>query len=111
AGPDLPAHGPLRREAVGARVMTARSMRPRLDTSGARDFFADSRNQMKVVAALIVATIIYGAFYNDIRQNSPLAPLFEALPFPSVNVLIVMCYYGILALGLNIVVGFAGLLD
>src|SRR6185369_1119452 len=30
---------------------------------------------------------------------------------PSVNNLIVMCYYAILALGLNIVVGFAGLLD
>ncbi len=71
---------------------------------GARD------GQLRIVLVLIVVTILYGATYNDLRQGA-LRPVFEALPLPSVNVLIVMFYYAILALGLNIVVGFAGLLD
>lgn len=75
-----------------------------------RNYVANRDGQLRVVAVLIVATVVYGAFYNDLRQG-PLRPLFEALPMPSVNVLIVMFYYAILALGLNIVVGFAGLLD
>jgi branched-chain amino acid transport system permease protein len=75
-----------------------------------RALLADRTGQSRIVLFLIVATIVYGAFYNDMRQGA-LRPLFEALPLPSVNVLIVMFYYAILALGLNIVVGFAGLLD
>ena len=70
----------------------------------------DPRLQIRIVAVLVVVTIIYAAFYNDLR-NGALRPIFEVLPFPSTNTLIVMCYYAILALGLNIVVGFAGLLD
>ena len=73
-------------------------------------FLADRSGQNRAVLVLIVVTVVYAAFYNDLRQGA-LRPLFEALPMPSVNILIVMFYYAILALGLNIVVGFAGLLD
>ncbi len=77
---------------------------------GLRVAVGDPRRQVRIVAALIVVTIVYAFLYNDLRQGA-LKPLFETLPFPSVNTLIIMCYYAILALGLNIVVGFAGLLD
>jgi branched-chain amino acid transport system permease protein len=75
-----------------------------------RATLSDRDGQKRVTLVLIVVTMLYGLGYNDLRQG-PLQPLFEALPLPSVNVLIVMFYYAIMALGLNIVVGFAGLLD
>ena len=61
----------------------------------------DRRNQT-IVAALLVAAMVYPFVANAIPS---------VLPLPTVNNLIVMCYYAVLALGLNIVVGFAGLLD
>ena len=70
----------------------------------------DSRRQMRVVAILVVVTVVYALFYRDLQQG-PVRQIFEYVPLPSVNTLIIMCYYAILALGLNIVVGFAGLLD
>jgi len=92
--------------------MTAQNMPSggRLRMAGFRERLADPKSQVPILAVLIVIAVLYAAFYNDLRQGV-LRPIFEALPFPSTNVLIVMCYYGILALGLNIVVGFAGLLD
>jgi len=55
-----------------------------------------------MVAALLTLAVVYPF----------LAPMIPAhLPAPTTNNLIVMCYYAVLALGLNIVVGFAGLLD
>ena len=61
----------------------------------------DRRNRT-IVAALLIAAVVYPFVANAIPS---------VLPAPSVNNLIVMCYYAVLALGLNIVVGFAGLLD
>ena len=78
---------------------------------GLRTAIGDPKRQMRIVAALVVFTVIYATFYNDIRQAPGIRVIFEYLPMPSTNVLIIMCYYAILALGLNIVVGFAGLLD
>lgn len=75
-----------------------------------RGMLADRDGQFRIVLVLIAVTVLYAAGYNDLRQGV-LRPVFEALPLPSVNVMIVMFYYAILALGLNIVVGFAGLLD
>jgi branched-chain amino acid transport system permease protein len=63
---------------------------------------SDQRRSRTIVAALLIAAMLYPFF-------SALIP--SALPAPTVNNLIVMCYYAVLALGLNIVVGFAGLLD
>ena len=78
---------------------------------GARDVLADPGRQFRVVVAIIVITALYATFYNQLRNAPGLKVVFENLPFPSTNVIIIMCYYAILALGLNIVVGFAGLLD
>ena len=61
----------------------------------------DRRNRT-IVAALLIAAMVYPFVANAIPS---------ILPAPTVNNLIVMCYYAMLALGLNIVVGFAGLLD
>jgi branched-chain amino acid transport system permease protein len=78
---------------------------------GLRAALGDPKRQMRIVVGLIVFTVIYATFYNDLRQAPGIRVIFENLPLPSTNVLIIMCYYAILALGLNIVVGFAGLLD
>jgi branched-chain amino acid transport system permease protein len=56
-----------------------------------------------IVLAILV---LLGVLYPLIVSRLP-----SGLPLPSVNTVIVMAYYAILALGLNIVVGFAGLLD
>jgi branched-chain amino acid transport system permease protein len=79
--------------------------------SGAVAWIRDERNQRVVTIALLLFVIAYSMFYVDLRNSAGLGNLINAVPFPSVNNLIVMCYYAILALGLNIVVGFAGLLD
>jgi branched-chain amino acid transport system permease protein len=83
---------------------------PRRRLGGLRETFGDSRNQGRIVLGLVIFSVVYAMAYNDVRQGA-LQGVFESLPFPSVNNLIVMFYYAILALGLNIVVGFAGLLD
>ena len=62
----------------------------------------DGRRNRTIVAALLVAAMVYPFVANAVPS---------VLPAPTVNNLIVMCYYAMLALGLNIVVGFAGLLD
>jgi ABC-type branched-subunit amino acid transport system permease subunit len=89
--------------------MTAATQTRRFD--GFRTMLADPKRQMRVVIVLIIVTAIYATFYNDIRQAPGIRVIFDNLPLPSTNVLIIMFYYAILALGLNIVVGFAGLLD
>ena len=61
-----------------------------------------SRQQRAIIVVLLALAIAYPFFYQAIP---------DVLPRPSVNNLIVMVYYAMLALGLNIVVGFAGLLD
>ena len=89
--------------------MTAMTQTRRFD--GFRTMLADPKRQMRIVVVLIIVTAIYATFYNDIRQAPGVRVIFDNLPLPSTNVLIIMFYYAILALGLNIVVGFAGLLD
>src|SRR5262245_6603690 len=71
----------------------------------------DERHQRWVVLGLLLFSLVYSMFFVDLRNSAGLGDLMRAIPLPSVNNLIVMCYYAILALGLNIVVGFAGLLD
>ncbi len=65
------------------------------------DADAARRNRL-IVGVLLVAALVYPFVVGIIPQGAPA---------PTVNNLIVMCYYAVLALGLNIVVGFAGLLD
>jgi branched-chain amino acid transport system permease protein len=67
--------------------------------------------QRRVVLALLLFSLVYSATFVDLRNSAGIGDLMRAVPLPSVNNLIVMSYYAILALGLNIVVGFAGLLD
>jgi branched-chain amino acid transport system permease protein len=62
----------------------------------------EARRQRTIAVALILFIVAYPFFYRMIPS---------IIPAPSVNNLIVMMYYAVLALGLNIVVGFAGLLD
>jgi branched-chain amino acid transport system permease protein len=62
----------------------------------------EARRQRSIAIALILFVVLYPFFYRAIPG---------IIPAPSVNNLIVMMYYAVLALGLNIVVGFAGLLD
>jgi branched-chain amino acid transport system permease protein len=71
-------------------------------------FSGVDRRQRTIVAALLIAAAIYPFFSNFVTNIQILG---INLPAPTTNNLIVMCYYGVLALGLNIVVGFAGLLD
>ncbi len=66
------------------------------------------RRERIIVAGLIVLALIYP--FTEVQRLISATPL-GALPLPNINNLIVMTYYATLALGLNIVVGFAGLLD
>jgi branched-chain amino acid transport system permease protein len=76
-----------------------------------REGLRNERNQKWIVLGLLIFSAIYSAFFVDLSNSAGVGDLMRAVPLPSVNNLIVMCYYAILALGLNIVVGFAGLLD
>jgi branched-chain amino acid transport system permease protein len=69
-----------------------------------RELFA---NEKFYISFLVIFAFIY-AF--DPIQGLVRGPL-SFLPLPTTNSIIVMTYYAVLALGLNIVVGFAGLLD
>jgi branched-chain amino acid transport system permease protein len=75
------------------------------------DWVRDERNQRRIVIALLAIVIVYSMFFVQLRNTPGIGDLMRTFPLPSVNNLIVMSYYAILALGLNIVVGFAGLLD
>jgi branched-chain amino acid transport system permease protein len=56
-----------------------------------------------------VAVVAIAATYPYYVDNLPELPLFG--PFPQVSTLVVMTIFSIMALGLNFVVGYAGLLD
>jgi branched-chain amino acid transport system permease protein len=66
------------------------------------------RRERIIVGGLIVLALLYP--FAEVQRLIAATPL-GALPLPNINNLIVMTYYATLALGLNIVVGFAGLLD
>ena len=63
------------------------------------------RRQTTIIIALVVLAIIYPLVFRFLQKN------LGFLPWPDTAVLIVCCTFGVLALGLNIVMGFAGLLD
>ena len=75
------------------------------------DWVRDERNQRRITILLLAIVVVYSMFFVQLRNTAGIGDLMRTFPLPSVNNLIVMSYYAILALGLNIVVGFAGLLD
>ena len=65
------------------------------------------RREMFFLGALIVLAVVYPIIYQPLLARGPLS----IIPWPPVLVLITCSVFAILALGLNIVMGFAGLLD
>jgi branched-chain amino acid transport system permease protein len=66
----------------------------------------EPRRRQAVLLVIIVATaLIYPLIYRSLQTAIPF------IPWPGVAVLITCALFGVLALGLNIVMGFAGLLD
>jgi branched-chain amino acid transport system permease protein len=65
-----------------------------------------NRRRTIVLTILVVAVFLYPLIY-------PMVPsaITRALPLPSSTVVVFMLIFGIMAIGLNIVIGFAGLLD
>ena len=63
------------------------------------------RRDLTIVAILMVLAIVYPLVYRSLEAALPF------IPWPGTAVLITCATFGILALGLNIVMGFAGLLD
>jgi branched-chain amino acid transport system permease protein len=63
------------------------------------------RRDMTIVAILLVVAVIYPIIYRTLESIVPF------IPWPGTAVLITCATFAILALGLNIVMGFAGLLD
>ncbi len=80
-----------------------RSRRPSLP--GPLGRMSASRRRTVGLGILVAIVIIYPLIFRTLQQN------LGFLPWPDTAVLIVACTFGILALGLNIVMGFAGLLD
>ena len=65
----------------------------------------ERRRQTVILALIVVLALVYPLIYR------PLSNAIPALPWPGTAVLVVCATFAILALGLNIVMGFAGLLD
>jgi len=65
----------------------------------------ERRRQTVILAIIVVLALVYPLIYR------PLSNAVPALPWPGTAVLVVCATFAILALGLNIVMGFAGLLD
>ena len=65
----------------------------------------ERRRQTVILAVIVVLALVYPLIYR------PLSNAIPALPWPGTAVLVVCATFAILALGLNIVMGFAGLLD
>jgi branched-chain amino acid transport system permease protein len=63
------------------------------------------RRDITIVAILLVVAIVYPIVYRALENVLPF------IPWPGTAVLITCATFAILALGLNIVMGFAGLLD
>ena len=80
-------------------TLGSRRQRPRL---AMLDRLDESQRDWILLAGLVLIGVLYPILIRLVPSSVPL---------PGVNNVIVMAYYAILALGLNIVVGFAGLLD
>jgi branched-chain amino acid transport system permease protein len=63
------------------------------------------RRDLTLVAILLVVALVYPVIYRSLEAALPF------IPWPGTAVLITCATFAILALGLNIVMGFAGLLD
>jgi branched-chain amino acid transport system permease protein len=63
------------------------------------------RRHLIIILALLALAIVYPLIFRFLQRE------FGWFPWPDTAVLIVCATFGILALGLNIVMGFAGLLD
>jgi branched-chain amino acid transport system permease protein len=63
------------------------------------------RRQMVILVIIIVIALVYPLLYRSLANAIPI------IPWPGTAVLIFCATFAILALGLNIVMGFAGLLD
>jgi branched-chain amino acid transport system permease protein len=63
------------------------------------------RRDMTIVGILLVVAVVYPIIYRSLEAMVPF------IPWPGTAVLITCATFAILALGLNIVMGFAGLLD
>jgi branched-chain amino acid transport system permease protein len=63
------------------------------------------RREMTIVAILLILAVGYPLIYRSLEAALPF------IPWPGTAVLIICATFAILALGLNIVMGFAGLLD
>ncbi len=85
--------------------MTTAAARRRPSFTNPLARFEERRRHAIIIAILIGLVVVYPWFFRDLRAALPF------LPWPDTTVLIVCATFGILALGLNIVMGFAGLLD
>ena len=65
------------------------------------------RREVAFLGLLLVLIVVYPIIYQPLLARGPLS----VIPWPPTLVLITCCVFAILALGLNIVMGFAGLLD
>jgi branched-chain amino acid transport system permease protein len=65
----------------------------------------ERRRHQVIIAGLVIVAIVYPLIFRTLQSN------LGFLPWPDTAVLTVACTFAILALGLNIVMGFAGLLD
>jgi branched-chain amino acid transport system permease protein len=63
------------------------------------------RRELTIVAIVLILAIVYPLVYRSLEAALPF------IPWPGTAVLIICATFAILALGLNIVMGFAGLLD
>ena len=62
-----------------------------------------------VPAAVLAIAVAYPYYYGNQGEHLPQLPIFG--PFPQLSTMVVMMIFTIMALGLNFVVGYAGLLD
>jgi branched-chain amino acid transport system permease protein len=65
----------------------------------------DRRRETIILAIVVLLALVYPLIYRSLSNAIPF------LPWPGTAVLVVCATFAILALGLNIVMGFAGLLD
>jgi branched-chain amino acid transport system permease protein len=71
-----------------------------------RYHLARNRRRTLLLTALVALIFLYPILYTTV-----LAPFVRILPLPSSTVVVFMLIFAIMAIGLNIVIGFAGLLD
>ncbi|MGK2852128.1 MAG: branched-chain amino acid ABC transporter permease [Candidatus Limnocylindrales bacterium] len=64
------------------------------------------RTRTLLLTALVALVFLYPILYQTV-----LGPFVRILPLPSATVMVFMLIFAIMAIGLNIVIGFAGLLD